>query len=66
MHDFEFAEDGGSVVGEDHLLEMVDDDLVAAIRSQRRLDGRGDSAAGVDVADNGAIFCVVAGEIVSK
>lgn len=39
---------------------MVDDNLVAAIRTKRRLDGLGDSLAGLDVADNGTIFSVVA------
>lgn len=60
MDDIEFAEDGGGVGGEDHLLQMVDDDLVAAIRTQRGLDGRGYGTAGVDVAQNGSIFGIVA------
>ncbi len=60
MHDVEFAEDGGGVGGEDHFLEVVDDDFIAAVRSERGLDGGGDGAAGVDVAHDGAIFGVVA------
>jgi hypothetical protein len=39
---------------------MVDDDLVAAIRTKRRLNGLGDGLAGFNVADNGSIFSVVA------
>ena len=60
MDDFEFAEDGRCVVGEDHLLEVVDDEFVAAVGSEGCLYCAGDCAAGVNVAENGAIFCVVA------
>lgn len=60
MHDVELAEDGGGVVGQDHFLEMVDDELVAAVRAERGLDGAGDGAARVDVAQDGAILGVVA------
>lgn len=56
MHNVELAEDGGGVGGEDHLLQVVDDDLVAAVGAQRRLDGRGDGSAGVDISEDGAIF----------
>jgi hypothetical protein len=41
-------------------LEVVYDDLVAAIGSERRLNGLGNGAAGVDVANNSSIFGVVA------
>lgn len=60
MHDVELAQDGGGVGGEDHLLEMVDDDFVAAVGAERGLNGRRDGAAGVDVAVDGSIFGVVA------
>lgn len=40
---------------------MVDDDLVAAIGAQGGLDGLRDSLAGLDVADDGSIFGIVAG-----
>lgn len=60
MYDFEFAQNSGCVVGQDHLLQMVDDDFVAAIRTERGLDGRGDRTAGIDVANDGAIFSIVA------
>jgi hypothetical protein len=39
---------------------MVDNDLVAAIGTERGLDGRGNGPAGVDVAEYGTIFRVVA------
>lgn len=39
---------------------MVDDDLVAAVRTQGGLDSSGDSLAGLDVTNNGSIFGVVA------
>lgn len=61
MDDVELAQNGGGVRGEDHLGEVVDDDFVAAVGAERGLDGRGDGAAGVDVAVDGAIFGVVAG-----
>jgi hypothetical protein len=61
VDDVELAEDGGGVGGEDHLGEMVDDDLVAAVGTERGLDGRGDGAAGIDVSEDGAIFGIVAG-----
>ena len=60
MDNFEFAEDGGSVVGQDHFLQVVDDEFVAAIGAQGGLHSTGDGAAGVDIASHGAIFCVVA------
>lgn len=63
MHDVELAQDGGGIGGEDHLLKVVDDDFVAAVRAQGGLDGGGDCAAGVDVAVDGAIFGVVATDI---
>lgn len=39
---------------------MIYDNLVATIGSERRLNGLGDCAAGVDVANNSSIFGVVA------
>jgi len=41
-------------------LEVVDYDLIAAVGSQGSLNSLGDRAAGIDVADYGAIFGVVA------
>lgn len=61
MDDIELAQDRHGVVGQDHLLQVVDDDLVASVRAQRGLDCAGDCPARVDVAYDGAIFCVVAG-----
>jgi hypothetical protein len=58
----ELSEDGGGVGCEDHLLEMVDNDLVAAIGAEGGLDGRGDGSAGIDVPQDGAIFSIVARE----
>jgi hypothetical protein len=46
-------------------LEVVDDELVAAIGAERGLHGRGDGAAGVDVADYCAVFGVVAGIVLA-
>lgn len=60
MDDIQLAEDGGRIGGEDHLLQVVDDDFVAAVGTQRGLCGLRDSLAGFDVADDGAIFSVVA------
>lgn len=60
MYDFEFAEDGRRVVCENHLLQVVDDNLVASIGAERCLNGGSNGTARVDVADDGAIFCVVA------
>lgn len=60
MNDFEFSEDGSSVGGKNHLLQMVDNDLVAAIGAERGLDGGRNCPAGVDVAEDGTIFRVVA------
>lgn len=60
MHDFEFAENGRCIVGEGHFLQVVDDEFVSAVGTQGGLDCAGDCAAGIDVAEDGAIFCVVA------
>ena len=60
MHDFEFSQDGGGVVGQDHFLQVVDDEFVSAIRTEGGLDSARNCPAGIDVADDGAIFCVVA------
>ncbi len=60
VDDVELAQDRGGVRGEDHLGQVVDDDLVAAVGAERGLDGLGDGSAGVDVAKDGAIFGVVA------
>lgn len=60
MNDIEFSENGGCIVCEDHLLKVVDDNLVSAIWSKRSLYRRGDRPASVDVANDGAIFGVVA------
>jgi hypothetical protein len=65
VHDIELAENRGGIVRENHLLQVVDDDLVAAIGSERCLYGRGDGSAGVDVADDGAIFSIIASEELS-
>ncbi len=61
MYDIKFAEDSGSVVRENHFLEVVDDDLVAAIGSEGGLDSGSDRSARVYVAQDSAIFGVVAG-----
>jgi hypothetical protein len=39
---------------------VVDDDLVSAVGTQRGLDGGGDCPAGFDVAQDSAIFSVIA------
>lgn len=39
---------------------MVDDDFVAAVRTQRCLNSLGDGLTGLDIADNGTIFGIVA------
>lgn len=62
MDNVELAKDGGGIRGQDHLLQMVDDNLVAAIGAQRGLDRRRDGPACVDIAQDGAIFGVVAGD----
>lgn len=61
MDDVEFTEDGRGVGGKDHFLQMVDDDFVTAVGTERGLDGLRDCLTGFDVADDGAIFGVVAG-----
>ena len=63
MHDVQLAQDGRSVGGEDHFLQMVDNNLVAAVGAERGLHSLGDGLAGFDVADDGAIFSVVAGPL---
>ena len=60
MHDFQFPQDGGGVVGQDHFLQVVDYQFVAAVGAERGLHCAGDGAAGVDVAEDGAVFGVVA------
>lgn len=60
MNDIELAEDRGGVGGQDHLLEMIDNDLVATVGTKRGLNRRGDGTAGLDVAQNGAILGIVA------
>lgn len=62
MDDFELAEDCCGVVGQDHFLQVVDDDLVAAVGTEGGLHGLGDGTAGIDVAEDGAIFGIVAVE----
>ena len=39
---------------------MVDDDLVATVGAEGGLHGLGDGSASIDVANDGAILCVVA------
>ena len=60
MDDIEFLEDGGGIGGEDHFLEVVDDDFVAAVGPQRGLHGLSDGATCFDVADHRTIFGLVA------
>jgi hypothetical protein len=38
---------------------VVDDDLIAAVGTERCLDGLGDRLAGLDIANDGAIFSIV-------
>lgn len=63
VDDIELAENGSGVRGQDHLLEMVDDDLVTAKGTEGGLDSRRDGPAGVDVAKDGAILGIVAVEV---
>ena len=60
MHDLKLAQDGSRIGGEDHLREVVDDELVAAVGAEGGLDGLADGAAGIDVADYGAVVSIVA------
>lgn len=60
MHDLELPQYRRRIRGEDHFLEVVDDDLVAAIGPERGLNGLGNGPAGVDVANDCSIFGVVA------
>ncbi len=60
MDDIELVEDGGGVGGEDHFLEVVDDDFVAAIGTEGGLHGLGDGSTCFDVAYDGAVFGIVA------
>jgi hypothetical protein len=60
VNNIQFTENGRSVGGQDHLLQVVDDDLVAAIGTQGSLNGAGDGLAGLDVADNSSILRVMA------
>ena len=41
-------------------MEMVDDDLVSPVRTKRGLHGLRDGSAGIDVANDGAIFGIIA------
>lgn len=50
MHDLELAQDRRRIRGEDQFLQVVDDDLVAAVGPERGADGGGDGAAGIDIA----------------
>lgn len=60
MDDIQLAQNTRSVRRKDHLLQVVDDDFVAAVGTQRGLDGLGNGLAGFDVADDGSIFGIVA------
>lgn len=60
MNNFQLTEDCSGVRCENHLLQVVDNNLVAAIRTKRRLDGLGDGLAGLDVANDSTIFGVMA------
>lgn len=60
MNNIQFTEDGGSIGGQNHLLQVVDDDLVAAVRTQGSLNSAGDSLAGLDVTNDSSILGVVA------
>lgn len=60
VHNIQLAKNRSSVGSQNHLLQVVDDDLVAAIRAQGGLDSSRDGLASLDVADNGTIFGVVA------
>ena len=41
-------------------MEVVDDEFVAAVGAEGCLDCAGDCSTGIDVADDGAVFGVVA------
>jgi len=60
MYDIEFSEDRDSIVCEDHLLQVIDDDFVAAIRTEGSLYGGSDGSARINVAQDCAVFGIVA------
>ena len=60
VNDVELTEDGSGIRSQDHLLQVVDDDLVAAVGAQGGLDGLRDGLAGLDVPDDGSVFGIVA------
>lgn len=60
MYDVEFSEDRGGVVGQDHFLQMIDDDLISSVRAQGRLHRLRNGTTGIDVSKHGTIFAVVA------
>lgn len=59
VNNIQFAQNARSVRRKDHLLQMVDDDFVAAVGTQRCLDSLGDGLAGLDIADNSTIFGIM-------
>jgi hypothetical protein len=60
VHHLELPQYCRRIRGQDHLLEVVDDDLVATVGTQRGLYRLGNRPAGIDVANDGAILSVVA------
>src|SRR5690242_9458458 len=60
VHNLEFPQYCGSVGGKDHLLQVVDDDLIAPKGTKGGLNSLGNRSAGIDVANDGAILSVVA------
>ena len=60
MDHFEFAQDGGGVRRQDHLLQVVDHDFVAAKRAKGGLHRGRDGSAGIDIAESCSILGVIA------
>lgn len=60
VYDVELVEDGGCVRGEDHFLEVINDDFVAAIGTEGGLNCLGDCSTCFYVPYDGAVFGIVA------
>lgn len=65
MHDLQLPQNRSSIRREDHLLQMIDDDLVAAEGSEGRQHGRGNGATSIDIANDGAVLARIPADTTS-
>jgi hypothetical protein len=61
VDNIQLPQDRRSIIRQNHLLQVIDNDLVATIRAKGRLDSLGNRSTRFDISQNRTILALVTG-----